>query len=88
MYEERWPWLDFTGLAFAASPIRVDPEKLESTAEAAYAFARTYYRVGLEVSEPLQKPRQLTLRSVESAKKKHEALAIKLPSLAAAPMKQ
>jgi hypothetical protein len=24
MYEERWPWLDFTGLAFAASPIRRD----------------------------------------------------------------
>lgn len=43
------------------SGARVDPESLASTAQAAYAFARTYYRLGLEVSEPIEKPRQLRL---------------------------
>ena len=48
---------------------RVDPEKLDSTAQAAYAFTRTYYRVGLEVSGPIQKPCQLTLEVLDQQKK-------------------
>jgi hypothetical protein len=52
------------------SGARVDPEKLESTAEAAYAFARTYYRVALEVSEPIQKPRQLTLEVLDQQRRR------------------
>jgi hypothetical protein len=39
----------------------VDSDTLASTAQAAYAFTRTYYRLDLEVSEPIEKPRQLRL---------------------------
>ena len=44
---------------------QVDPKMIESTAQAAYDFVRTYYRVGVEISEPLQRPRQLRLRLVD-----------------------
>jgi von Willebrand factor type A domain len=58
---------------------RVDPEKLDSTAQAAYAFARTYYRVGLEVSGPIQKPRQLTLEVLDQQKRSMKHLQLNYP---------
>jgi len=61
------------------SGARVDPEKLESTAEAAYAFVRTYYRVGLEVSEPIQKPRQLTLEMLNQQRRSMKHLQLNYP---------
>jgi hypothetical protein len=57
----------------------VDPEKLESTAEAAYAFVRTYYRVSLEVSEPIQKLRQLTLEVLDQQKRSMKHLRLNYP---------
>jgi hypothetical protein len=47
----------------------VAPEMIESTAQAAYGFVRTYYRAGVEISEPLQRPRQLRLELVDQQKK-------------------
>jgi hypothetical protein len=58
---------------------RVDPETLASTAHAAYAFARTYYRVGLEVSEPIQQPLQLTLEVLDQQKRSMKHLQLNYP---------
>lgn len=61
------------------SGARVDPETLASTAEAAYAFARTYYRMGLEVSEPIQKPLQLTLEVLDQQRRSTKHLQLNYP---------
>jgi hypothetical protein len=58
---------------------RVDLEKLESTAEAAYAFSRTYYRLGLDVSEPIQKPRQLTLEVLDQQRRRMKYWRLSYP---------
>jgi len=67
---------------------RVDPETLASTAQTAYAFARTYYRVGLEVSEPIQKPRQLTLEVLDQQKRSMKYLQLNYPRYLLPPIKQ
>src|SRR5215469_1299567 len=47
---------------------RVDPDTLASTAQAAYAFVQTFYRVTLEVQGVEQKPRQLRIEIVDKPK--------------------
>ncbi len=58
---------------------RVDPDTLVSTAQAAYAFTRTYYRLGLEVSDPIQKPRQLRLEIEDKRKGNIKGLQVNYP---------
>jgi hypothetical protein len=70
------------------SGARVDQERLASTAQAAYAFARTYYRVGLEVSEPIQKPRQLTLEVLDEQRRSMKHLQLNYPRYLLPPIKQ
>jgi len=57
----------------------VDPKMIESTAQAAYGFVRTYYRVGVEISEPLHKPRQLRLELVDQQRKSMKHLQLNYP---------
>jgi len=69
------------------SGARVDPETLASTAQAAYAFARTYYRVGLEVSESIQNPRQLTLEVLDEQRKSMKHMQLNYPRYLLPPRK-
>jgi von Willebrand factor type A domain len=57
----------------------VDPKMIESTAQAAYGFVQTYYRVGVEISEPLQRPRQLSLELVDQQKRSMKHLQLNYP---------
>lgn len=57
----------------------VDPDTLASTASAAYAFVQTYYRLDLEVSEPIQKPHQLQLELVDRERRKIQGLHLNYP---------
>jgi hypothetical protein len=59
--------------------VQVDPKMIESTAQAAYGFVRTYYRVGIEISEPLQRPRQLRLRLVDQQRRSMKRLQLNYP---------
>jgi von Willebrand factor type A domain len=59
--------------------VHVAPEMIESTAQAAYGFVRTYYRVGVEISEPLQRPRQLRLELVDQQKRSMKHLQLNYP---------
>jgi len=69
--------------------VRVDPQTMESTAKAAYAFVRTYYRVVLEISEPIQKPRQLHLELVDQQRRKIKDVQLSYARyLVPPPMKQ
>ena len=70
------------------SGARVDPETLASTAQAAYAFARTYYRVDLDVSEPIQNPRQLTLEVLDQQGRSMKHLQLNYPRYLLPPIKQ
>ena len=67
---------------------RVDPETLASTAQDAYAFARTYYRVSLEVSGTVPKPRQLTLEVQDQQKRGMKHLQLNYPRYLLPPIKQ
>ena len=69
------------------SGARVDPETLASTAQAAYAFARTYYRVALEVSESIQNPRQLTLEVLDEQRKSMKHIQLNYPRYLLPPRK-
>jgi hypothetical protein len=57
----------------------VDPKMIESTAQAAYGFVQTYYRVGVELSEPRQRPRQLSLELVDQQKRSMKHLQLNYP---------
>lgn len=70
------------------SGTRVDSETLASTAQAAYAFAQTYYRVHLEISEPIQKPRQLTLEVSGQQRRTIKHLQLNYPRYLLPPIKQ
>jgi hypothetical protein len=70
------------------SGARVDLVRLASTAQAANAFARTYYRVGLEVSEPIQKPRQLTLEVLDEQRRSMKHLQLNYARYLLPPIKQ
>jgi hypothetical protein len=52
---------------------------IESTAKAAYGFVRTYYRVGVETSEPLQRPRKLRLELVDQQKRSMKHVQLNYP---------
>jgi len=68
---------------------RVDPDTLTSTAQAAYAFAQTFYRLTLEVQSIEQKPRQLRLEIVDKQKGAIKGLKLSYPRyLLASPAKQ
>jgi len=67
---------------------RVDPETLASTAQDAYAFARTYYRVSLEVSGTVPKPRQLTLEVQDQQKRGMKHLQLNYPRYLLPPIRQ
>ena len=66
---------------------RVGPETLASTAKAAYAFARTYYRVSLDVSESIQKPRQLTLEVLDQERRNMKQVQLNYPRYLLPPIK-
>jgi len=70
------------------SGARVAPDTLASTAQAAYAFARTYYRVDLDVSEPIQNPRQLTLEVLDQQGRSMKQLQLNYPRYLLPPIKQ
>jgi hypothetical protein len=57
----------------------VASKMIESTTQAAYGFVRTYYRVGVEISEPLQRPRQLRLQLVDQQKRTMKQLQLNYP---------
>jgi hypothetical protein len=67
----------------------VDPDTLASTAQAAYAFPQTFYRVTLEVQGVEQKPRQLRLEIVDKPKGTIKGLKLSYPRyLLLSPAKQ
>jgi len=70
------------------SGARVAPDTLASAAQAAYAFARTYYRVDLDVSEPIQNPRQLTLEVLDQQGRSMKQLQLNYPRYLLPPIKQ
>jgi len=45
---------------------RADRKQIPATARAAYRLVRDVYRVELEVSEPITKPRKLTLEVLDA----------------------
>lgn len=58
---------------------RVDPDTLDSTARAAYAFTQAYYRLSLEVSRLEQQPRQLRLEIADKRKGTIKGLKLSYP---------
>ena len=57
----------------------VDPKMIESTAQAAYGFVRTYYRVDVEVSEPLKRAHKLRLQLVDQQRRSMSHLQLNYP---------
>jgi hypothetical protein len=59
--------------------VRLDPDKVASTAKAAYEFSRAYYRLSLKILQPSLKSQKLHLELVGQRKDKMKGLRLNYP---------